>query len=176
MRAASRPPVAATSMRVPDFTGRSGDREPCEPRFWVPRCRLQVECALLSRRKYFLFRSSEPKNAFSPSQYSRSPDLPVNLDRTRWPASATEASAIQAAVWQPKMCSILSAPRRGSPRSGRFRRKIRGSAWRERGRRRGRFRSARGRSRRRTACRRPSRLRPRGLRARRARASSARWV
>ena len=31
------------------------------------------------RRKHFLFRSSEPKNAFSPSQYSRSPDLPVKI-------------------------------------------------------------------------------------------------
>ena len=27
-------------MRAPDFTGRSGDREPCEPRFSVSRCRL----------------------------------------------------------------------------------------------------------------------------------------
>ena len=29
------------------------------------------------------------------------------LERTRWPESATEASAIQAAVWQPKMCRIV---------------------------------------------------------------------
>src|SRR5512147_1693864 len=41
--------------------------------------------------------------------------LPANdLDRTRWPFAATEASAIQAADWQPKMCGILSRLRIGS--------------------------------------------------------------
>src|SRR5512147_1232598 len=46
--------------------------------------------------------------------------LPANdLDRTRWPSAATEASAIQAADWQPKMCGILSGLRFGSPTSRR---------------------------------------------------------
>jgi hypothetical protein len=39
-----------------------------------------------------------PDLAFWPS------DLPVNnLDRAQWPGFDTEASAIQAAVWQPNM-------------------------------------------------------------------------
>ena len=38
------------------------------------------------------------------------------LDRTRWPEAATEASAIRAAVWQPKMCTILSNRPAAGPR------------------------------------------------------------
>ena len=83
IRAASRPPVAAISMRAPDFTGRSGDREPCEPRFWVSRCRLQLECALLSSDEIFfvsVLRTKKCVLALAVLPISRSPC--ENLDRT----------------------------------------------------------------------------------------------
>ena len=51
--------------------------------------------------------SAYPKILASVSS-SRPPILPVkNLARSGRPGSATEASAIQAAAWQPKMCGIL---------------------------------------------------------------------
>jgi hypothetical protein len=47
--------------------------------------------------------SANPEiSAFCPSA------LPVkNLDRAKWPGFDPEASAIQAAAWQPEMCRIL---------------------------------------------------------------------
>ena len=55
--------------------GRSGVVRAQILGFALPPAKSNLLCS--PRRKYFLFRSSEPKNAFSPSQYSRSPDLPV---------------------------------------------------------------------------------------------------
>jgi len=49
--------------------------------FRVAACKSNALCS--PQRKYFLFRSSEPKNAFAPSQYSRSSDLPVKVSIAR---------------------------------------------------------------------------------------------
>ena len=53
-----------------------GSRASPEFGFRAAACESNALCS--PRRKYFLFRSSEPKNAFSPSQNSRTPELPVN--------------------------------------------------------------------------------------------------
>ena len=55
------------------------------------------------QRQLRSFRTSSRASNNKNSHDSRSPDLPVSLARSSRPKNATEASAIRAAVWQPKM-------------------------------------------------------------------------
>jgi hypothetical protein len=90
----SGPSLAPASSRDPDFhkeTGRSGVLGVCDPH----ETERQRQCLVGLRSA----RNQKSLACISPS---RSPDLFVkNLDRARRPGSATKASAIRAAIWQP---------------------------------------------------------------------------
>jgi hypothetical protein len=62
--------LARSPIRAPDFTGRSGDQEPCESRIWCSKlASSSVACAVAVS-----FRASRTNKN---SHDSRSPDLPV---------------------------------------------------------------------------------------------------
>jgi hypothetical protein len=86
--------VPLASCRAPPrLTGRSGDRESCEPRFWVSRCRLRLECscspeeiflALVLQRQKCVLALAELPISRSPCKISivqGGPDSPQKLLR-----------------------------------------------------------------------------------------------